>query len=300
MGKLQLADVENEYKKFPDLKREDVQKIREWMEKQPHLPKISELEAILFLHSNYYKMEATKTAIEAYYTLRSTVPMFFTKRSAQEPGTKRAIDTLYGTILPKPTIENHVVVYGALKDFDTANFDIGEIFKLMIGVTDVQFLENGAADGYRIVIDMKGVTFGHVGKLSVAALKNFLVYLQDAMPIRLKGLHFASVPSFMDIVLGLLKPFMKKELMGMLYLHPTYEHMIPYFGKECLPSDCGGESESREELTEKCFGHIKELHDYFVEEEETRRIDESKRAASKNAGGGLSGIMGSFRKLDID
>lgn len=54
----------------------------------------SELEAILFLHSNYYKMEATKTAIEAYYTLRSTVPMFFTKRSAQEPGTKRAMDTL--------------------------------------------------------------------------------------------------------------------------------------------------------------------------------------------------------------
>lgn len=54
----------------------------------------TELEAILFLHSNYYKMEATKTAIEAYFTLRSTVPMFFTKRSAQEPGTKRAMNTL--------------------------------------------------------------------------------------------------------------------------------------------------------------------------------------------------------------
>lgn len=41
MPKLQVADLENEYRKFPDLKREDVQKIREWMDKQPHLPEIS-------------------------------------------------------------------------------------------------------------------------------------------------------------------------------------------------------------------------------------------------------------------
>lgn len=37
----QLAIVENEYKKFPDLKKDEVLKLQEWVQKQPHLPNIT-------------------------------------------------------------------------------------------------------------------------------------------------------------------------------------------------------------------------------------------------------------------
>lgn len=36
-----LADVMQEYEKDPKLKREDVNNLKIWSEKQPHLPKIS-------------------------------------------------------------------------------------------------------------------------------------------------------------------------------------------------------------------------------------------------------------------
>ena len=71
---------EEELKKNPDLKKSDIQMLRDWCDKQPHLPKISDSELALFLHSNFYRIEPTKNTIDAYYTVRSHVPEFFDNR----------------------------------------------------------------------------------------------------------------------------------------------------------------------------------------------------------------------------
>lgn len=36
-----VADIENEYKKFPELKKEEVLKLMEWCKRQPHLPNLT-------------------------------------------------------------------------------------------------------------------------------------------------------------------------------------------------------------------------------------------------------------------
>ncbi|XP_055590423.1 uncharacterized protein LOC129742540 [Uranotaenia lowii] len=262
--------------------------------------KLDKLELSRFLHSNYFKMEATKQTIDNYYTYRTHIPMFFANRDILNEGTRTVMDILYGMSFPKQTHEGYEVFYGCLKVPDTSRFDIGEIFKMMIALIEVHFLEKGSADGYRIIIDMQNVTFGHVARLGVMPLKNFLTYLQEAMPIRLKGLHFANVVPFMDAILALIKPFMKKELMEVLYLHQTNEQMHQYIGKECLPEDCGGECESREVLSRRWYDRLIELREFFLEEERTQRVDESKRPGKSNAAGRAFGIEGNFRKLDID
>ncbi|XP_055622789.1 uncharacterized protein LOC129766292 [Toxorhynchites rutilus septentrionalis] len=261
---------------------------------------IDYLELILFLVSNYFKMEAAKQTIDCYYTCRTHVPMYFANRDMLSPGTKKAMDTIYGLALQKQTHEGYVVFYGALKDFNPSNFDLAELLKLMIYIFDLHFMEHGSAKGYRIVIDMDGVLFGHVARLGVLPIKHFLYYLQEAMPIRLKGLHFTNIVTFMDTILALLKPFMKKELLDVLFLHTSNEQMYPYVDKECLPKDRGGYCESREVQTKKCYERLLEVKDYFLEEEKTRRVDEGKRPGKPKTAGELFGVEGNFRKLDID
>lgn len=36
-----IAKVEDQYKKFPQLSKEEVLKLKDWYEKQPHLPNIT-------------------------------------------------------------------------------------------------------------------------------------------------------------------------------------------------------------------------------------------------------------------
>lgn len=88
-----VVTLEDEIKKNPELSRVDVESLREWCNKQPHLPKIEDSELALFLHSNYYRIEPTKKTIDAFYTMRTHVPDFFTGRDIEkDEELKRMLD----------------------------------------------------------------------------------------------------------------------------------------------------------------------------------------------------------------
>lgn len=80
MATLQMVPLAEEMKKNPELKEADIQSLRDWCQKQPHLPQITDSELALFLHSNYYRLEPTKNTIDTFYTVRTHVPEFFSNR----------------------------------------------------------------------------------------------------------------------------------------------------------------------------------------------------------------------------
>lgn len=80
MSMIKSITLEEEMKKNPQLKLSDIESLREWCEKQPHLPRIEDSFLAMFLHSNYYRMQPTKNTIENYYTTRTHVPEFFSNR----------------------------------------------------------------------------------------------------------------------------------------------------------------------------------------------------------------------------
>ncbi|CAH1953524.1 unnamed protein product [Acanthoscelides obtectus] len=55
---------------------------RSMMATQPHLPEISDEYIILFLHACYYSQDKTKSAIENYFSIRSSNPAIFSDRDA--------------------------------------------------------------------------------------------------------------------------------------------------------------------------------------------------------------------------
>lgn len=88
--------------------------------------------------------------------------------------------------------------------------------KLLLMSVDVNLNANGCSPGYVFLFDMHGVTLGHLTRLSVNSIRKFLEYLQEAMPVRLKAIHVVNVVWFMDKIIALMRPFMKRELYEMV------------------------------------------------------------------------------------
>lgn len=119
-------------------------------------------------------------------------------------------------------------------------------------------LEEGCVEGHIIILDLTDVSLSHVARLSPMAIKNFLYYLQEALPFRLKGLHFINIVPFVDKIVFLMKPFMKKELWEVFHLHSSMSTVYEMIDSSVFPQDYEqGEEKPLEYFHGKVFEHLR-------------------------------------------
>ncbi|GLG95800.1 Uncharacterized protein GBIM_02694 [Gryllus bimaculatus] len=242
---LRAISLGEELKRNPDMKETDLALLRDWADKQPHLPKVLDRELVLFLHSCYYRVEAAKVTADTYFTARTHLPEFFAHRDATKPEVQLAAKVVGFVTLSKPTPEGHKVIVARFVDPDPSNFVHVDATKVFLMVTDLWLLSEGSAPGHVIVFDMTNVTFGHVTRLGPLVFKKFFYYLQDALPFRLKGLHFINVVPLLDKIMAIIRPFLKKEILDVLHIHAEgMESFYKFVPKENLTEDYGGAAPS--------------------------------------------------------
>ena len=120
------------------------------------------------------------------------------------------------TQLKETTKEGFKIIFWKLLDMEPSHFVHSDILKYYCMILDLWLRSEGTILGHVMVVDMQGVILGHVGRLSPMTTKKFLYYLQDALPVRLKGLHFINAGPAMDLIFAMSKPFMKKELLNIV------------------------------------------------------------------------------------
>ncbi|XP_017768456.1 PREDICTED: alpha-tocopherol transfer protein-like [Nicrophorus vespilloides] len=289
MDQLIIGDVEKEYVKCPELQKEDVTKILEWMETQPHLPKMTEMQAVLFLHSNYFDSEKSKRCIENFFTTRSRCPEFFANLNPKEMD----FDTMLYSELPKRTPEGYKIVYAKIMDPDPDRYTFPMQIKFFDMVSMLMLNRDGTSEGQVVVHDLDGITFSHVAKMNFVQLRKFFFYLQESMPVRIRGMHFINLGTVVEKIMSLIKPFMRKDLVKILYTHADVEGLLKYIPKECLPNNLGGEAGDVSDILRKTKEDFYENEEFFAAEE-LQVVDESKRPKDSN-------ILGnSFKNLAID
>ncbi|XP_063980095.1 alpha-tocopherol transfer protein-like [Diachasmimorpha longicaudata] len=259
--------IEDSKKKYPELTNELLQELRIYCEERG-IAQVPDEKLALFAHSCYFEPEAAKRCMNVYYKLRSTVPEFFANRDPTSDHIQHSLRALQFVALPKPDRNGNRIIFHRLADYRPNQYIFNDGVKLLQMSVDASLYEEGCSPGYIFLFDMQGVRLGHLTRLSITSIRRFFEYLQEGLPVRLKGIHVLNAVWFMDKVLGLVRPFMKRELFDMLHLYTgdvsdIYEHISP----ECLPSDFGGNLECLETLHEKHSRRLHDLRDYFLEEE---------------------------------
>ena len=104
---VQFIDIETEYEKNKQVQRKQVRKFMDWINQQPHLPKITgkekyvillilpryvEFQALTFLHSCYYDEDAAKKTADVFFTVKTSNPNVFRMRDPHKLPTTEGLD----------------------------------------------------------------------------------------------------------------------------------------------------------------------------------------------------------------
>ncbi|CAH0402600.1 unnamed protein product [Chilo suppressalis] len=293
--------VEKEYEKNPNIKPDDIKKLREWLRTQPHLPAehLTELDLILAFHCCERSQEVSKQVLDLHFTLRTLFTTFFKNRCLDKKS-DLCLDTILYAPLPMPTLKGDRAVYLRLLDPDPRNFFFPEAVRTFMMVFDLWQYEEGTWPGFVLMIDMDKAVMGHITRLEIMVIRQVLYFLQECMLVKLKGVHFLNAPYFMDKLMMLLKPFLKKELLDTIYIHQVNSNTLyDHISKEALPKEEGGTYKDHATIREELIQRLKS-NAGLIREENKKRVNEALRPGKAKTVEDIFGIQGSFKKLDID
>ncbi|KAK4878820.1 hypothetical protein RN001_011326 [Aquatica leii] len=261
-------------KDVPQNKSKDLKKIRTWLGDQPHLPYISDEYIHLFLHACFYNQDKTKHAIETYFTIRGSTPSLFADRNAYTESMEYMSNLASMFRLPKATPEGYRVLMYTVKEHESTEYVFSDAIKGFCMYNDSVISEEGLAEGYIVIFDMKNLKLGHLARVSLPVLRSFMIYIQEAHPARLKAVHVINTAAFIKHAMRILQPMIRTEIIGLLRFHRG--HVPDGIPQEILPRDYGGEAPSSEELRNEMF-ELRDKYAAWLKESEYYVADESKR-----------------------
>lgn len=258
------------------------------------------MDLILIYHCCERSAEVSKQVLDLHYTLRTLFTNFFKDRAVDN----KTEDNLHKVLLqPLPTrsVNGDAVFYCRLLDYEPRNFEFAKSLRSVLMILDLWQFEEGTWPGFVLIFDLDGLKLGHLTKLDVQTIQQFLYYLQEAMLVKVKGLHFLNAPSFMDRLMMMIKPFMKKELLDVLIIHQigakTLDKYVPMTG---LPKEAGGEFKTFDECRDEMLARLRANKDFFIQENRKRVVESKRPGKPKTISDIFGSVEGSFKKLDID
>ncbi|XP_068086824.1 retinol-binding protein pinta-like isoform X1 [Anabrus simplex] len=250
----------------PNRVEKDLEHIKEWLKKQPHLKtRTDDQFLIAFLRGCKFSLERTKEKLDMFYTMRTALPEYFSKRDPMDPEIQEVLKL--GLLVPLPVLDGQGrrVLLQRMGGYDPAKISVQAIVQSNFLFWDIMMQEDdaGMVKGYVGFSDMKGATVAHAMQFTPSMMRKTMTCFN----IHMHGGNLESI----------------------------YEH-IP---KSVLPKDYGGDGPSLDELASDWKKKVESYRDYFLEDSKYCS-NEKKRPGKPKSSEDLFGLEGSFRQLTFD
>lgn len=277
---------------------EDVKHLKEWFQKQPHLPKNQDDRFfIAMLQRNKFSLEKTKKKLDMLYTIRTIIPDFLSDREPLNPQMQRVLDTFIYTPLPHLTDELDRVHFFRMRKCDLELFDLAGFTKFAVNTMELRFLYDKAITDHYI-FDYTNYTMGHVVKLTPVYIKKAYTILETAYTDRVRGIHFMNVPPVAMTIIKIMKSVLKEKIANRIHIHENISSLHEVIPKRVLPSDLGGTEKPLAEIYAN-WRKFYESHNAWFLEEQTKKSNEKLRPG-RPIDSSMFGLDGSFRQLSLD
>ncbi|XP_038208489.1 clavesin-2-like [Zerene cesonia] len=281
----------------------DIQHIKDWLSKQPHLRARTDDQFIVaFLRGCKFSLERTKEKIDLYYSLRSLAPELFSIQP-KDARFKEIMSLGAYVILPNSCASDKTrITLLRLGRLDTNKFSLIDMLAAANHLEKITLVNDDESmiHGRRTIIDLEGVTMAHYVQMTPTTMKKMIVFGQDAAPMRMKGAHYINLPPGFDVVFNAMRSLLNEKNRNRLLVHnKNYDEMYTYIPKDTLPAEYGGNAGTVDQIVDYW---MKKVNDFssWLEEDIKYGSDEAKRPGKPNTAAELFGVDGSFRQLEFD
>uniref|UniRef100_A0A1B0DFH3 CRAL-TRIO domain-containing protein n=1 Tax=Phlebotomus papatasi TaxID=29031 RepID=A0A1B0DFH3_PHLPP len=299
-----LAKVaKEELNEVPERISDDLEALREWIRKQPHLrARTDDQFLVTFFRGCKWSLERTKQKLDTFYTVRTALPDLISHR---DPLEKRTLDVIrMGFVVPLPLTERpdspRIMLFRP-GVYNPTLYSIHDMMRVSLMVNDILLCrdDNRTIAGQIGIVDLAGATMAHLGQANVVLMKKFSMITQDASPLRQKGFHFVNAPSGFATVYNLAKGMFNEKMQQRFRVHTDRESLFKIIPKRLLPSEYGGEAGPIQKIIDDLEKDLIAARDFFREEDNFGTNEKKRIGRPKNAET-LFGVEGSFRKLAVD
>ncbi|XP_029670269.1 retinol-binding protein pinta-like [Formica exsecta] len=260
-----------------ELLEELLDKFRLWLKQQLHLPQdISEQRLKFYVYSAKFNLEKAKRRLDLHYTLRNLIPEVYSTRDPLADSVIQITRCVQWLPLPKLTPENFRINVLRFLHTDSSAFDAYVTAKYICMIMETR-IEEDIVNSDVFIYDCTNLTLGHILKYTLPVLKKIDTIL-EAYGTRIKAIHMINAPSFIDVLITMIKSVMKAKLIKRIHVYTSGEvSLYGIISRSILPMDYGGEQPSLDTIADMWQAKLMERREWFLEQEKVK-VDESLRS----------------------
>ncbi|KAB7496406.1 Clavesin-2 [Armadillidium nasatum] len=251
LSKELLEQAQRELNEDPKRVREDIEHIRQWIKKQPHLHIRTDDAFILrFLRGCKFSLEKTKQKIDMHFTLKAMVPEWYRGRDPEDPVTREILKRGIMVALKDLDNKNRRVLI-MRNNYDAKEYELSVLNKAIYMLGDVfyEIDEIHQVTGLVMIMDLKDSTMAHFLLYPPAVMKKAMVLWQDGYCARHKGMYYINMNSAFETMFKAFSVFFNEKMKKRLKVYGAdYEEIYKDIPKRIMPKEYGGEAGTMEEI----------------------------------------------------
>lgn len=255
-----------------------------------------------FLRTKKYSVPVACELLEKYLTVRQLFPNWFQKLDINDPALEEIIDSGYLFPLPERDEHGRRIIFSCAARFNAAKFTSAQMARTHAMVVESLLDEQESqVVGYLYITDEAGLTMNHVSLWSLVDLKKMSKCIHVSSPMRHKETHFLNIPSFANKVIEFALSLTTEKLKKRMFLDKTIEDLKSRVNPAILPKEYGGTIPISEMVASFKESLRKQRAKTLALDEMCIDITGAPTNWLGNEDADIEGgLMGSFRKLEVD
>ncbi|XP_013111948.1 clavesin-1 [Stomoxys calcitrans] len=235
--------AKNELRETPEIKKAAIVELRELLNSCPDIKYRDDDEfLVIFLRACHFYPKSAFEKMKTTATFRKENAQLLHGLDVEQVRDQFVNGNVINVLKNVDQLGRRVLIVNCGQLWDPSFVPADDVFRMLYLVHICAQLEvETQVRGVVCIMDFEGLSMKQIKALSPTFSKRLLTFIQDAMPLRTKEVHFVKQPFIFKMVWSLFKPFVREKLNKRMHFHGNdMKSLQKFLSPDILPENYKG------------------------------------------------------------